>query len=188
MELRKNSDSNIRTFTNALAVYNLDYKNGQVGLKSYLRDSLGRDAPGLLISTENTNFRESALKDSLNWYVPFVNTGNCDIMLSVSYSQAYETKGRLIFNGTYKLFKNFVIGQNSHITIPFLNALNGSPVPDKFIYWIKGNYSNTSKTKIISLDIFYEWTKAQNYVGGISRGEVVDSLKHFFRAHQGKGN
>jgi len=172
--LRANSDSNIKTFTNALADYHLDYVNGQVLLKSLIKDSISKEIPGLAIYDDKIVYRWNSLKDSLTTSVYFSNVGNCPVLVTLT---AYVTTN---FKNVDKgeITEDMIIPQSSGLSKDFYLHSLVPELPDQYYILLRGKYSTTTKSQVKKIDELIYLEKDLNRFTHIIQKRAKDSLEN----------
>jgi len=179
-QLNSNSDSLFDVYIKALANYHLQYVNGQVSLKSYIKDSVEGDHPSLLINTQASNHYITPNKDSIVLYLPFQNMGNCAIKFSATIFIGDIHKSKYTFIGKHVAFINAQLPQNSEVRHCACLYHSGD-FADKMIYYIKGHYSNMSGSKNMPIEQVITWDmKSPNDIGDPNPWQE-DTIRRFFR-------
>jgi len=180
VKIDSNGQSNIRTFTQALAEYNLAYKDGQVSFKLFIRDSINQDHPGLLINIGGAVKYVTPRKDSVVLKLPLINTGNCTLRVTASISVGVIHRGKFEFLEKYNFLKDYQLAQFQNYIYDARMITDGT-IPERVLYFIKGNCASVTQNKKLNLKEVFVWTLDDNEIGPPSNPKLTDSFQRLFK-------
>jgi hypothetical protein len=183
-KLENNSQTSLKTYTSALAQYHLEYVNGQVGLKSYLKDSLNPEMPGMFIPTASIKHTFDPTKQLFSISFPIANTGNCTILVNLDAYICFDFDHKLYYG--YKIpavWKNRSVAQGTLNEYP-TDVQFHNDIPNRTYFRFTGNYFGLTKKKKTPIDEVVICDSLNGQIGIPTGQSFKDSIVRFFRAHK----
>ena len=183
-KLDNSSKSSLKTYIDALAQYHLEYVNGQVGLKGYLKDSVNSELPGMFIPTTVIKHAYDSVKQLYTINFPVANTGNCTILVSLDAYICFDFNHTLYYG--YKIpavWRNRSIAQRTQEEYPTDIQFHNS-IPRRMYFRFIGEYSSLSKRKGFPIDEVILCDSLNDKIGVPASQTFKDSIVSFFNDHR----